>query len=689
MGIKTADGRQQTADRGSRTTGEGTRNTQHATRNTPHTLPLWRDSFLWLALAFSIFAVAPFLQPGYFWGANDARHHVYFLFEFDRLVQDGIWWPRWSPDFAFGYGYPFFNIYGPLSHFLGVLLLRFGGFSHTAAVEAIFVLSIVASAGAMYGYVRSLAGRRAGLLAAVVYTYVPYHLLVLYVRGNLAESMAFVWLPLCLWAFRETILRPSPGRVVGAAATYAGLMLTSNLVFILFTPLLMLYILALLLFRTMGFLGWRTRLWQGIRAAVAPVLGGVAGLGLSAIFWLPMALERNYVRVDQWFDGRYNFRDDFLYFFQFFSPVWGFGSSVPGPDDPIGFQIGVVPLVFGLLGLMIAWEMRRLRPEVVIFPIAGIGAAAVGLETLAGLWDWPFVGTVLQSAQFPWRWLPLTALCISILAGLLLAEDEEEPSTEQRPSALSLGLIVPVIVVILGSYPLLQVQVSEPAEGPVGLAALMRFQRDADEMTGSTAWVREIPTWSPMAEHYVVDLDEAGLPVTPVTSKVDYEEVNYETIVVGSVAHNTVMEEIYFCTGERLPETRSCTPRDDQQIVFNHFYYPGWRAYLLDGMNGEPVEALPIVPEGCLLSSEDPTLVDAVPCPEFPSYTGAAERIAVETRDSTLGRMVVPAPPVGEGYILLRYEETPPRTVGTWLSLTTLAVLLITLLFGRLRHRQR
>ena len=57
---------------------------------------LWRDPLFWLALGLSIFAVAPFLQPGYFWGANDARHHVYFLFEYDRLVQDGIWWPRWS-----------------------------------------------------------------------------------------------------------------------------------------------------------------------------------------------------------------------------------------------------------------------------------------------------------------------------------------------------------------------------------------------------------------------------------------------------------------------------------------------------------------------------------------------------------------------------------------------------------------
>jgi hypothetical protein len=661
------DGRPQTADVGA--------HSAYSALRIPHSA-LWRDPFLWLSLALTIFAVAPFLLPGYFWGANDARHHVYFLFEFDRLVQDGIWWPRWSPDFAFGYGYPFFNIYGPLSHFLAQLLLHFGGLSHTTAVKSIFGLGIVLSAGTMYGYVRSLAGRRAGLLAAVVYTYIPYHLLVLYVRGNLAESTAFLWLPLCLWSFREMVRRPSFGWIAAGAISYAGLLLTSNLVFVLFTPLLVLYILVLLLFRASGV---RQQMWQAIqfvRSAVAPALGGILGIGLGAVFLIPMVLERNYVRTDQWFDGRYNYRDDFLYFFQLFSPRWGFGSSQTGPDDPIGFQLGAVALLFAILGIFVSYSIPRLRPEVVIFPIVAIGTIAVGLGPFAFLWEWPIVGGILQSAQFPWRWLPIAALLLSILAGLLLAEDEDPLVTDAKGSSFSLTLLAPVAVVILASYPLLQVEISEPAEGPVGLAALMRFQRDADEMTGSTVWVREIPTWSPIAEHYVVELDEARLPVTPITSKVDYESVDYEQIAVGSVAHNTVMEEIYFCT-EPGNRPGDCTPRSDQRIVFNHFYYPGWRAYLLNGEQGEIVEELPIVPEGCLPPGETTAEPGRMACPGFPTYAEAATRIALETRESTLGRMVVPVPPVGEGYILLRYEDTPPRRIGGWISLATVAILVV------------
>ena len=266
---------------------------------------LWRDPLLWFTLALTGFAVAPFLLPGYFWGANDARHHVYFLFEYDRLVQDGIWWPRWSPDFAFGYGYPFFNIYGPFSHFLGELLHHFLGFSFVAAVETVFVISIVASAAAMYAYIRTWAGRQAAVVAALVYVYIPYHLLNLYVRGNLAESMALVWLPLCLLTVRQAIVVRSLAWIAGAAVAYAGLMVTSNLVIVLFTPLLGAYLLVV---------SWThaapstdgaaptdgapsvtaekpsvaARLWSWVKAALPAILGLFAGLGLSAVFWLPM-----------------------------------------------------------------------------------------------------------------------------------------------------------------------------------------------------------------------------------------------------------------------------------------------------------------------------------------------------------------------------------------------------------------
>jgi hypothetical protein len=195
---------------------------------------------------------------------------------------------------------------------------------------------------------------------------------------------------------------------------------------------------------------------------------------------------------------------------------------------------------------------------------------------------------------------------------------------------------------ILASYPYLRVEIREPAEGPVSLAGLMRFQQSSDEMTGSTAWVKEIPTWSPMADYYISQ-DQAGAPVEPVDTKLDYAVFDYKTFGASSVAHSTISEEIYYFNKRSSP----------QSIVFEHFYYPGWNAYLLDGEHGQRVAQIPVTPEA----------------------TGV------------LGRMTVAAPP-GEGYLLLVYEDTPPRTLGGVITLSTTGLLAIGAVVVAYRRRR-
>jgi hypothetical protein len=574
---------------------------------------------------------------------------VYFLHQFDRVVADGIWWPRWSPDFAFGYGYPFFNIYGPFSHIVGELFLHFGRMSYTGAIESVFVVSIVASAGAMYVCARDWAGRGAGLVSALVYTYLPYHLLNLYVRANLAESMAFVWLPLCLWSVRGAVVRPGVRWIVAAAIAYGGLMLTSNLVIVLFTPLLAGYVVLLAFLHALPegatVTVW-TRMVHAFKRALWPVAGLAAGLGLSAFFWVPAILEQKYVRVDQWFAGRYDFRGHFVYLYQLFSTHWGFGVSEVGPDDAIRFQIGVAALALAVIGVMVAWPRAgRMRWEIGFFAIAATLAVFVTLQLAAPLWDLPGIGTILGTAQFPWRWFSVLAPCISLLAGLVVARFPADPPVEDggTSSPLTLPLLAVSAVVILASYPYLVVEIREPAEGPVGLPALMRFQQSSDEMTGSTAWVKEIPRWSPMADYYVQQ-EKLGLQVEPITTQLDYSVFDYETFGAGSLANNSVMEKVYYQNRDSV----------ERSLVFNRFYYPGWRAFILDGEQGGPLSELPIVPEA----------------------------------NGTLGRMTVPVPP-GEGYVLLQYRDTTPRQVGRWISIATAVLLVAVALWSLVRPKAR
>jgi len=149
----------------------------------------------WLAvLGLSIFAWAPLLAPGYFLGAHDARHTVFFLNNFDQCIREGVLIPRWSPDFALGYGYPVFLLYSPLAYYVAEVFHLLGAVL-TDAVKWTFGLAFLLSGWGMYGLGRRLFGRAGGLLAAVVYVYAPYHLLDIYVRGSLAEFLALGVLP--------------------------------------------------------------------------------------------------------------------------------------------------------------------------------------------------------------------------------------------------------------------------------------------------------------------------------------------------------------------------------------------------------------------------------------------------------------------------------------------------------------
>src|SRR4030042_270767 len=119
-----------------------------------------------LAPLLTVFAVAPLAHPGYFWGAHDGRHSVYFLVEFDRSFRDGVLYPRWMPDFNFGYGYPFFNIYQPGAFYLGEAF-HLAGLDFVTATKLVFALGVVLSAVTMYLLGSRLWGPAGGACARV------------------------------------------------------------------------------------------------------------------------------------------------------------------------------------------------------------------------------------------------------------------------------------------------------------------------------------------------------------------------------------------------------------------------------------------------------------------------------------------------------------------------------------------
>lgn len=580
------------------------------------------DPYILLVILFSLFSIGPLLQPGYPWDAHDARHSVYFLFEFDQGIADGIAFPRWQPDFAFGYGYPFFNIYGPLPTYLAEAF-HLLGLGFTDAIKAVFALSMMASGLAMYGFVKHVLGRQAGLVAAVAYMVIPYRLVDLYVRAALSESVAYLFVPLVLWATWATLHQPRWANIVGLALAYAALMVSSPLVTLLLTLILVFYVAALSLARLNDHQPARALSRESVLPAlghlahllIPPALGLLLGLGLSAFFAVPAMLENRFVRVDQWYGGRYAWGGDFVEFYQLFSPKWGFGASVPGPNDDFSFQLGVVPVVLSLLAVaaLVRPRCRELlgrsgRRLVTFFAVLTAIVVFLMLEASAPLW---LALPLARLAQFPWRLLTLTVVSMAFLCGAAAQQGKERGLSLQTPTLILVALLV------LGSLPYMQARMSEQE---VTLAGLMRFQQSADEMTGSTAWVREIPTWSPMADYHI-----AG---EPITSKINFDQLYRQP----GRGHARTLELRTDRERVEYSAERSVL------LTFNTFYYPGWHAYRVDPGTDQILEELPIALRG------------------------------------KLGLMTVRVPQ-GTGRILLQFEDTPLRKASTAVSAVSLLLL--------------
>ena len=379
------------------------------------------------------------------------------------------------------------------------------------------------------------------------------------------------------------------------------------------------------------------------RRMLAPAFAFALGLGLSAAFFVPALAEMGYINRTQWFGEYYDPTQHFVYFFQLFNPAWGFGISQPGPDDiaqgAMSFQLGAAATLLSLVALVTARRLKpSLRREVWFWGLWAAVSIFLTLNVSALAWRYL---PIVPYAQFPWRYLMLVIVPLSILPGTLVADGKLQIANGKLQTASAQGLWPAFLLsalLLLSSFPYLRVEMREPTveQGPVSYAALMRFQRTSDEMTGVTAWVdaQNRPIWSDMADLWVQG--------KPVKTRVDYSQVpQNKTLAVNSEDVGSAHEQVYWYA-----------EGPGQSITFNRFWYPGWTAWLLDGKDGRPVRKLPL-----------------------------------EREAGPLARVVVPVP-AGEGYILLRFEDTPLRAAAKWITLGTLVAVVITAVILRIRRRK-
>jgi len=560
------------------------------------------DPYLILLLVLSGLALTPLFAPGYFYSTHDGRHSVFYLNMFDASIRDGALWPRWAMHHIQGYGYPTFIIQSPLGFYVAEIFILLGA-GPTLAAKLTWVVAFLGSAWGMYRLSVHWLGaeregsqsidyaRLVGLVAGLLYVYVPYHLAGIYVRGALNDTLLLAWYPWVFLAFDRLIAlggeRGWQRRLGIAILLLACTLLTHTFSLISFSPLLVTFVL----FR-LGLKWWQDRRADtadegdesasAMRSFFVPALmalaGGVGALLLYATFLLPLLVEGQSLQQQVYSTGTYDYRNHFVYFGQFFSPFWGFGFSddPTGVNDGMGFQVGSMAMLMLIISIYQLWrDEAHWRPTMIYLLVTSIALLILMTPLSAPLWKaFPLLGII----QFPWRLLSLVILVVSALAGLttanlLLAARSQVTATG---GALVLGLLV-----MFAGYSYIGAEMQPVEEWREDGRAVFEFEREHSDMIALTEWVDEPFTTSAMTPDYASDTYEEEHGRT--------ESLTRIAIIDG--AGKVLSQQSAGSSGGGVVRM------DEPGIVRVHlFYFPGWEARI----DGEVVEHRVSAPNGTL-----------------------------------------------------------------------------------------
>lgn len=366
--------------------------------------------FIFFVFAFliSLPVILPYFHTGYF-PTHDGEWAVVRLTDMYRSIRDHQFPVRYSGNLNFGYGYPLFNFVYPAPYYIGVIL-HFLKLGFVDTIKLLFAGSVILSALTMYLASSEIwKNKYAGIISAVFYIYLPYRIVDLYARGSIGESLSFALFPLIIFFAYKIIDSPRSNRYSALGSlSYALLILTHNIMALLFSPVLLLLIAVKILSVKIGpYLKIFTFL--------------LLSYGLSAFFWIPALLEKHNIIL-----SRIPIANRDIYFVKFSQliiPKWGYG--LPDQANGFSYQLGVAQIIVLLTVVIIIYYSVYIQKKK--SNNFNIQFAIVAVITTLGsiLLMFPFTNIIwkttplLREINYPWTLLSQIGLIISLLSGFL------------------------------------------------------------------------------------------------------------------------------------------------------------------------------------------------------------------------------------------------------------------------------
>lgn len=475
-----------------------------------------RSLFLLGLLILSAWAVSPFFKPG-LPNTHDGQTHVMRLASFHQALIDGQFPPRWAGNLAYGFGSPVLSFSFQFPYFLGEIFHLFG-LSFVDSTKTVFILSFVFSGLTMFLFLSRLANRLPAFLGTVLYLLAPYRFLDLYVRGDVGESLVFVFPPLILWLLwdQEKI---DFKRISFATFAVGAMFLSHQIMAAVF--LVIIFILLLSRRRILVF-------------SISVVLGFL----IAAFNLLPLIFEKRLTNLD--YLVATNYQNQFPTIQSLLYSPWHWGPAAPeNPEISMAFQLGIAQwLAVGILALLLIGRFKSSKDSAWFLGKTVLVLFALFLFLITSYSDFFWRNIFfLPLILYPWRLIGAEVFLVALIAALVV----------YLVKSASLKIFLSIILVVLALY----------------------GNRNHTQVVGRTvhddSFYLSFPGTSDMWGEFLPKGTE--LPRKAPIGKV-------EVLEGGAIIENLKIKsnEIVFNT-----ENHGMT-----YLRVNNFYYPGWQVWIDD-----------------------------------------------------------------------------------------------------------
>ena len=491
---------------------------------------------LWAALAFALPALAPLAQPGV-GDMADAALHIFRTVELTHLWREGIIYSRWAPDLAFGLGYPLFNFYAPLLYYLAGIL-HLAGLNIELAMKVTLVLITLLGCGGMYALAREWVGEGGAVLAAVAFTWAPFRLREIHFQGDFAQYLGLSLPPIVMWGLHRLAVTGKGRYLLISAAGYAALFLSHSISTMLFTPLIIAYVILIFLVRA------ETRRNVGLVA-----LALLIGVGLSTFFWFPALYEKQFVQLDALRTDDFDFRRHFPQAWELIAPSVPLDVTAANPFVP--FNLGLAQVLLAVPSLATLWR-RQLRWATLAGWFGTLTCVFMCLRLSTPVWQ---VIPLLAFTEFPWRWLGIAALPLALLVGV---------SVKAIPRWRPAYIIAASLMIVLSTSPHIYPRAPFTHYDRATVADMMRDELKTQAIGTTSAGeylpkgIAEKPRTSPLVPAYL-----EGRPI---------DRLDYATLPAGATAK---LLEQRALSHRWLLSMPTCS-----LLEIHNLHYPGWSAYV-------------------------------------------------------------------------------------------------------------